>query len=91
MGNEEIIMKLRMLTMIAMVIFPVHLAVAGERGAAPPVALNDEQMDRVVAGFLPSSGLVFSIDIAAELSNLPATATHPNLPSSGLTFWNQVR
>jgi hypothetical protein len=47
-------MKLRVLTMIAAVLFPVHLAIAGERGAlnnanrtVSAIALNDEQMDRV--------------------------------------------
>ena len=80
-------MKLRVLAMIAAVLFPVHLAIAGERGPVnnrnrtlSAIALNDEQMDRVVAGFI-------SIDIPTELSLLPATNTHPNLPSSGLTFW----
>jgi hypothetical protein len=71
--------------MIAAVLFPVHLAVAGERGAVnnanrtvSAITLNDEQMDRVVAGFI-------SIDLATELSRLPASDTHPVLPS-GLTF-----
>ena len=78
-------MKLRVLTMIAAVLFPVHLAIAGERGAVnndnrtvSAIALNDEQMDRVVAGFI-------SIDLATEVSRLPASDTHPGLPS-GLTF-----
>ena len=80
-------MKLRVLAMISAVLFPVHLAIAGERDPVnngnrtlSAIALNDEQMDRVVAGFI-------SIDIPTELSLLPATATHPKLPSSGLTFW----
>jgi hypothetical protein len=79
-------MKLRVLTMIAAVLFPVHLAIAGERGAVnndnrtvSAIALNDEQMDRVVAGFI-------SIDLATELSRLPATDTHPGFVPSGLTF-----
>jgi hypothetical protein len=83
-------MKLRVLAMIAVVLFPVHLATAGERGAVnndkrtvSAIALNDEQMDRVVAGFI-------SIDIATELSLLPATNTHPHL-TSGLTFWTVLR
>jgi hypothetical protein len=83
-------MKLRVLTMIAAVLFPVHLAIAGERAAvnndnrpASAIALNDEQMDRVVAGFA-------SIYLATELSHLPATDTHPGLPS-GLTFWIVLR
>jgi len=81
-------MKLRLLTMIAAVLFPVHLAIAGERGAVnndnrkvSAIALNDEQMDRVVAGFI-------SNDLATELSRLPATNTHPHL--TGLTFWTNL-
>jgi hypothetical protein len=84
--TEDGIMKLRVLSMIAAVLFPVHLAIAGERGAVnndnrtvSAIALNDEQMDRVVAGFI-------SIDLATELSRLPATATHPGLVPSGLFF-----
>ena len=81
-------MKLRVLTItiIAAVLFPVHLAIAGERGAVnndnrtvSAIALNDEQMDRVVAGFI-------SIDLATELSRLPATDTHPGFVPSGLTW-----
>jgi hypothetical protein len=84
-------MKLRVLTMIAAVLFPVHLAIASERGAGnndnrtvSAIVLNDEQMDRVVAGFI-------SIDLGTELSRLPVTNTHPGLPSSGLTFWIVLR
>jgi hypothetical protein len=84
-------MKLRVLTIITAVLFPVHLAIAGERGAVnndnrtvSAITLNDEQMDRIVAGFI-------GIDLAIELSRLPATDTHPGLPSSGLTFWSQGR
>lgn len=83
-------MKLRVLTMIAAVLFSVHLAIAGERGAVnndnrtvSAIALNDDQMDRVVAGFI-------SIDVATELGRLPATDTHPGL-TSGLTFWIVLR
>jgi hypothetical protein len=78
-------MKLRVLTMIASVLFPVHLAIAGERGAVnndnrtvSAIALSNAQMDHVVAGFI-------SIDLATEVSALPGSATHPVLPS-GLTF-----
>jgi hypothetical protein len=83
-------MKLRVLTMIAAVLFPVHLAIAAERGAVnndnrtvSAITLNDEQMDRVVAGFI-------SIDLATELSRLPATDTHPVLSLSGLTYWTAL-
>jgi hypothetical protein len=77
-------MKLRVLTMIAAALFPVHLAIAGERGAmnndnrtVSAIALNDEQMNHVVAGLI-------SIDLATEVSRLPASATHPNLPLTSL-------
>jgi hypothetical protein len=79
-------MKLRVLSTITAVLFPVHLAIAGERGAVnndnrtvSAIALNDEQMDRVVAGLI-------SIDFVTELSRLPATATHPGFVPSGLTY-----